>query len=94
MKPLKPDPQAKERAAQTVEQLRETCERNGIFITADSRVGEESAASLIGMAAGSLKNTRQLGNGPGYYRCPAGGSRISYRLIDLANWIEQRREDW
>lgn len=94
MKPLKPDLKAEERAEQTAQRLRETCEKQGIFITADNRVGEESAASLNGMAPGSLKNSRQLGNSPDYYRCPAGGSRISYRIEDIAQWIEYRREDW
>ncbi|SDJ10673.1 hypothetical protein [Billgrantia gudaonensis] len=94
MKSLTPNPQAEKRAEQTAVQLREACERDGVYLTADDRVAEESAAALIGMAAGSLKNCRQLGNGPDYYRCPAGGSRISYRLIDIAYWIENRREDW
>ena len=94
MKPLKHNPETDKRAESTADRLRDACNRDGIFITADDRVAEESAAGLIGMAAGSLKNCRQLGNGPDYYRCPAGGGRISYRLIDLAQWIEQRREDW
>lgn len=89
-----PDEQTEQRIAQTAEQLREACERKGIFITVDDRVGEADVAILIGMAPGSLKNSRKIGTSPPYYRRPANGSRVSYRILEVARWIEEGREDW
>ncbi|WP_423459405.1 hypothetical protein [Ottowia sp. VDI28] len=63
-------------------------------ITADERVGEADAARLVGTAQGSLKNMRTLGNGPAFFRLGVGnGSRVSYRIVDLAFWLESAREE-
>lgn len=65
-----------------------------MVMSADMRVGEKDAAKLIGYAAGSLKNLRQMGGAPIYYNRPVHGSRVSYRLMDLAAWLEERRQGW
>jgi hypothetical protein len=65
-----------------------------LAMSADMRVSEKDAAALIGYAAGSLKNLRQMGAAPIYYNRPVNGSRVSYRLMDLAAWLEERREGW
>lgn len=74
--------------------LHKACEERNILVTADHRVSEADATNLVGYAPGSLKNLRALGGAPAYYRRGAGGGRISYRLEDLASWLEAGREDW
>jgi hypothetical protein len=67
--------------------------RKGISITADDRIGEADAAELIGYAPSTLKTMRgTFGTGPAWYRAPVGRAQISYRLEDLANWVEEKRE--
>ncbi|VWX63182.1 conserved hypothetical protein [Burkholderiales bacterium 8X] len=66
-----------------------------VFISADQRVSEKDAAVLLGYKhPGSLKNLRQAGQAPIHYLRPVNGSRVSYRLMDLAAWLEERREGW
>lgn len=82
------------RIATTARLLLDACRSNNSFITGDHRVSEHLAAELIGLTPASLKNLRQEGKAPASYRVSAGGSRISYRLTDIARWLEERREDW
>jgi hypothetical protein len=43
----------------------------------------------------TLEGYRRYGGGPVWHRLGCGdGSRISYALQDLAEWILSRREDW
>jgi hypothetical protein len=70
------------------------CREAGVFLSGDLRVGEVDAANLLGVAAGTLKNLRQEGKGPTAYTRGVNGGRLSYRLIDLASWVEIGREDW
>lgn len=65
-----------------------------MVMSADMRVGEKDAATLLGYVQGSLRNLRQMGQAPTSYQRPVNGARISYRLMDLACWIEERREGW
>lgn len=66
----------------------------GIEITCDGRVDESTAAELIGYKPNSLKAMRNTFNsGPAWYRAPVNSARVSYRLHDLAQWIEVKRED-
>lgn len=67
---------------------------HGMGLTGDHRISEGDAAVLLGLHPGSLKNLRAEGCGPVAYRAPTGGCRWSYRLSDLAAWIEARREAW
>lgn len=81
------------RVAATVERLRAIVAAEAIVITADDRVGEAAAARLVGYAAGSFKNLRSLCVGPSFFNRPLAGSRVTYRLDDLAVWIERAREE-
>jgi hypothetical protein len=56
-------------------------------------VGERDAAVLLGYHPGYLKTLRQEGKGPVSYEWGLAGCRISYRLIDLVEWIESARDD-
>lgn len=78
----------------THERLLAACRELGCIITGDGRVSESDAAVLLGLTPGSLKNKRLLGCAPPHYRRPAGNSRVSYRLTDLADWIDEAREDF
>jgi len=84
-----------ERIAKTEALMLQECQRRGVVLTADLRVGEAAAAELLGYSEGSLKNLRStFGMGPAHYRRPApGGGRISYRIEDLAEWVEKAREE-
>ena len=77
-----------------VEQFREAVHAAEMTISADMRICEKDAAKLLGYAAGHLKNMRQEGRAPSHYCIGVGGGRVSYRLNDLASWIEGRREGW
>lgn len=78
----------------THERLLAACREHGFTITADERIGEPDAAVLLGLSLGGLRNMRMLGTGPAFYRRPAGGSRVSYRIADIATWLEDGREEW
>lgn len=80
--------------ADTAKVLLMSIEKNQIVMSADQRVSESDAALLVGMQPGTLKNLRTEGTAPPNYRAPVGGSRISYRVLDLAEWIERKREAW
>lgn len=82
------------RIMDTAKALLATVEKNAIVMSADQRVSEADAARLIGLAPASLKAMRAEGTAPPSYRAPVGGSRISYRVLDLSQWVEERREDW
>jgi hypothetical protein len=82
------------RAIDTAKVLLAVVEKNAIVMSADQRVSEVDAARLIGMEPASLKNLRTEGGAPPNYRVPVGGQRVSYRVLDLALWIEGKREDW
>ena len=83
------------RIEKTTARLLAVCEKRGMALTADDRVSESDAALLLGYTPGSFKNLRStFGTGPAHYRRPAGaGGRVSYRVEDLAAWIERTREE-
>lgn len=89
-----PDLEKQARTEVCYQKLRAAVIDRGYPLTADERVTENDAAELLGYVAGSLKNLRTLGVSPPFYRKPVGGCRISYRLTDLAEWIESAREDY
>lgn len=66
----------------------------GFTITGDMRISERDAAAMLGYSPAYLKALRQEGKGPPSYVRGMSGCRISYRLSDLAHWIESAREDW
>lgn len=81
------------RIARTTACFLQAAADRGMFITADSRVNESDAGDLIGYATGSLRNMRSAGAGPAYFNRPLGGYAKSYRLEDLAAWVERSREE-
>lgn len=76
------------------DRLEARCREADLFVSGDLRVSETHAAQLLGIAPGSLKAMRQEGKGPIVYRIPINGCRLSYRLDELASWIERGREDF
>lgn len=84
----------KDRVEDTKAMLLEACRDQKMLVTVDGRVSELAATTLLGFAPGSLKGLRKLGGSPPFYLRPAGGGRVSYRLQDLAVWLEQGRQDW
>src|SRR5690606_22934980 len=82
-----------QRIARTEQMLTEAAKRMGADISEDGRVNEHVAAALIGYERGSLKNLRKAGGGPASYRRPFSGTGYSYRISDLAEWIEAAREE-
>jgi hypothetical protein len=83
-----------DRIEQTLVLLRAAAIEQVMPITGDDRVGEGCAASLLGIEAETLAKKRQEGKAPPSYRVPVGGARVSYRLVDLARWVEAQREDF
>lgn len=80
-----------DRIAETTALFRARCARDRLWISGDDRVTEATAAALLGFAEGTMKNLRWAGDGPAFYKAGASGSRITYRLADLAAWVEARR---
>ena len=64
----------------------------GYFLTGDLRVCEADAALLLGYSGDYLRQMRAEGKAPVAYRAGLNGARVSYRLHDIAVWIEDRRE--
>jgi hypothetical protein len=60
--------------------------------TGDGRIGEADAAALLGCEPETLAKKRMEGKGPTSYRLSVAASRVSYRLQDLALWIESSRD--
>ncbi|GKT16227.1 hypothetical protein AVHY2522_10910 [Acidovorax sp. SUPP2522] len=87
------DTDLNERIARTTACFLRAAADRAMFITADSRVNEADAGELIGYAPGSLRNMRSAGGGPAYFNRPLGGYSKSYRLEDLAAWVERSREE-
>lgn len=72
----------------SVETLRQQCKDSRWPIFTGDRVNESTAAQLLGVAPGTLRNWRSSGRGPDWVR--SGGSRgtVSYKLEDLAAWFK------
>lgn len=78
----------------TTQRLHAAAMASQMFVSGDGRVSEKDAAVLIGYKPRYLKNKRLLGKAPTSYARGAGGGQVSYRLEDLAAWIEHGRESW
>lgn len=72
----------------TLERLKEAADAAGVLVTADQRIAANDVARLIGWSPGHLANARSEGKGPPYYRIGLGNSKISYRLDDVAAWVD------
>jgi len=86
-------PSLEDRINATARMLAAACREAGHSITGDGRVGDGVAAELLGFTASTLANWRSEGKGPRHYRIGGYGHRVTYRLTDLAAWIEQSRFD-
>lgn len=69
--------------------LRSWCAQNDQHVTPAGRVAEGVAAELVDRSAKTLRNWRAQGVGPPYYRAGDQG-RVEYRLLDLAEYLEQQ----
>ena len=82
-----------ERAEATADLLLAVAREREFWISGDGRVGESDAAALLGWSPDSLRNARGEGRGPPSYRIGGGGHRVTYRITDIAVWLEGQRED-
>ena len=78
----------------TLAALMEAARAADMTITGDGRVSEADAAVLLGIEPDTLAKKRSEGKAPPSYRLSVGAGRISYRLRDLAAWIEAQRENF
>lgn len=83
-----------DRVTATARMLESACRDSNMSITGDGRIGEPSAAVLLGLAEATLANKRCDGTGPTFFRIGGFGHRVTYRLTDIAAWIESSRNDW
>lgn len=82
-----------QRIEQTAALLERAAREAQLPMTGDRRVSEQHAAQLLLISAGHLKLLRQEGAGPLFHRIPVNGCRISYRIDQLAEWIESRAQN-
>ena len=83
---------SEDRLELTLRLLRRKVKENVLPISADERVSEVVAAGLLLLHPDTLRRLRGEGSGPMHFKIGVGGSKVSYRLIDLAIWLEGRRE--
>ena len=76
----------------TLALLRRATRDGGFALTADDRVSEMNAARLLQVHVCTLARWRLEGGGPKSYGIGVGRAKISYRLIDVALFIERHRE--
>ena len=67
---------------QLADRMRQRCREAGAWLGIDDAVDETTAAGLLGLAAGTLRNQRSAGTAPPHLR--RGRGVVRYRLIDLA----------
>ncbi|WP_152984552.1 helix-turn-helix transcriptional regulator [Stenotrophomonas terrae] len=79
------------RADATAAQLRQQAEQQGMWLSADGRIGEADLAKLIGISPGTLANKRREGTAPDSFSLGGGRHKITYRLSDAARWLESHR---
>ena len=72
--------------------LLEAARESGMTVSGDGRVSEADAARLLALSADHLKNLRATRDGPIAYARGLAGCRVTYRLSDLAAWIESGRD--
>jgi len=78
----------------TEQAFRVFAQTESITVSCDGRVSEKNAERLLCYAPRYLKNLRMGGKAPPHYHQGMGGCRVSYRLRDLARWVEEKREDF
>ena len=80
-----------DRCAATTAMLLSAARESGMFVSGDARVSESDLALLLGLHPGTLKAMRTEGGGPAAFHVGLNGSRWSYALRDVGEWIEARR---
>jgi len=76
--------------ARAIVALREA--RPDVWVSADglSRIREDDAATMIGIATRTLRQRREEGRGPAYHLI---GPRPTYAVGDVLTWLRTRRHD-
>ena len=84
-----------DRCQTTTRMLAEACQEHAFTITGDMRISEAAVADLLGITQAAMKQKRIEGRAPRAYGIGTGnGSRVSYRLADIAAWIEASYEEF
>jgi hypothetical protein len=81
-----------DRIEATARMLEASAQEAHMFASGDGRVSEADAATLLGYAPNYLRQLRSEGKGPPAYSLGLNGCRVSYRFVDIAQWIEARRD--
>lgn len=63
----------------------------GMWVSADGRISEMDLGKLLGLTKGTIRNRRREGKMPPHYKMPCAGHRVTYRLHEVASWIESKR---
>lgn len=79
----------RERVEQTGELLLAAASDASMRVTADLRIAERDAEVLLNYRPGALRQQRERGTSPPYYRV---GRAVTYRILDLAVHLESCRE--
>src|SRR4051794_18372103 len=83
---------AEARAAMVLAMLRRRAVELAMLISGDERVSESDAAKLLEIHSDTLRRRRNEGTGPEPYEIGVGKSSFSYRLNDLARYVEKKRQ--
>jgi hypothetical protein len=81
------------RITATAAALEDAVRSAGVLRSPDGRVGSDDATRLLDLSPATMRNQRTQGRGPIAYRFPVGTSRVSYKILDLAAWIEIARQE-
>lgn len=77
---------------ETAQRLEAAAQASGHWISADGRMGEADVAAMIGLTPATMANKRREGTAPMAYELGGRGHRVTYRIIDVARWIEAHRD--
>ena len=80
-----------DRTQATLALLRDVVANGRYWMSGDGRIGERDLETILGWSAGSLKNKRTQGTAPPHYRVGGGGHQVTYRLSDVAEWLESQK---
>jgi hypothetical protein len=83
-----------ERIEETAALLERACLERGQWVSHDGRVYDDVAAEILGRSVGTLANWRANGGARvPFFRAGRRG-RVTYRLRDLAEYIESTRDSF
>jgi hypothetical protein len=63
----------------------------GKWVSGDGRISESDFAWLIGQTRDAVRNRRRYGDTPPWFKLGSHGSKVSYRVRDIALWIDGLR---